>query len=112
VAIVAGGRLVAVDNLSDVRAFQVRGWEVVVSDLTDASLQAATAAGHVVRATRLSNGRFALELPADVAPEQRLPALTAQGARIVSLHPLRDTLEEIFMRQVQAAEARQGTEHV
>jgi ABC-2 type transport system ATP-binding protein len=112
VAILAAGRLVAVDSLSDARAFQIRGWEVVVTGLTPDALQVALAAGHVVRATQLSDGRYALELPPDAAPEQRLPALTAHGAKIVSLHPLRDTLEDLFMRQVEAAEGRHGLEPV
>ena len=45
-------------------------------------------------------GRYAFELPASVRPEDAMGALVASGATIVSLNPLRETLEEFFMRQV------------
>jgi ABC-2 type transport system ATP-binding protein len=112
VAMVAGGRLVAVDSLSDAQAFQVRGWEVVVSGYAEANLAAALRDGQVRRATQLSDGRYALELAPDVPPEQRLPMLAADGARILSLHPLRETLEDRFVQQVGAASARRGLEGV
>ena len=35
-------------------------------------------------------------------PEQILSALTATGAQLVSLTPLRDTLEEFFVKKVRA----------
>jgi hypothetical protein len=36
------------------------------------------------------------------APEQILAGLIAQGAQLVTLNPLRDTLEDVFVRQVSA----------
>ncbi len=100
VAILAGGRLAAAGRLSEILAFQARGWELIVSNLGEAPLAAARDRGHVRTATRLAEGRYALELPLSPPPEQTLAALLAAGAALVSLTPLRDTLEDVFVRHV------------
>ena len=102
-AIMAKGRLVAAGALSEMLAFQVRGWELVVSGLGDAVLAAAKARGDVIAATVVGPGRFALELPRNPPPERTLAALVAQGASLVSLTPIRDTLEDYFVKQVSGA---------
>jgi len=98
VAIVAGGRLAASGRLSDMLAFEVSGWELVVSDLSPAVLDRITPS--LRRATEISPGRYTLELPPDAAPERMLADVTATGARLVSLNPVRATLEDFFVRQV------------
>ena len=103
VAIMAKGRLVTAGALSDMLAFQVRGWELVVSGLTDAVLAAAKARGDVMRVTMVGPARHALDLPLDPPPEKTLAALIAQGACLVSLTPIRDTLEDFFVQQVSGA---------
>jgi ABC-2 type transport system ATP-binding protein len=103
VAILAKGRLVTAGRLSEMLAFQARGWELVVSGLTEAVLAAAKARGEVLRATVVGEGRFALELPPKPLPERTLAALVAQGASLVSLTPIRDTLEDFFVKQVSGA---------
>src|SRR5882762_5929881 len=100
VAILAKGRLVTAGRLSDMVAFKVRGWELVVSGLTDAALRETQARGHVTNVTRLAEGRYALELPLTPPPEETTAALIARGASLVSLTPVRDTLEDFFVRQV------------
>ena len=45
-------------------------------------------------------GRFTLELPASAPPEALLAELTAEGARLVSLNPMRETLEDFFVEKV------------
>src|SRR5437588_980156 len=100
VAIMAKGRLVTAGALSDMLAFQVRGWELVVSGLTDAVLAAAKARGDVMRVTMVGPARHALDLPLDPPPEKTLAALIAQGACLVSLTPIRETLEDFFVQQV------------
>ena len=102
VAILVNGHLATAGKLSDILAFKIRGWELVVSDLTDAALQQAQRQGHVTGTTRLGESRYALELPLTPAPEQILADLVAQGAQLVTLNPLRDTLEDVFVRQVSA----------
>src|SRR6185503_3801628 len=63
VGILAGGRLVASGPLDSLTAFEVRGWELVVSGLKEDVLTRAQQRRQVVRATRLAEGRYALELP-------------------------------------------------
>jgi ABC-2 type transport system ATP-binding protein len=98
VAILARGSLVASGRLSDIVAFQVRGWELVVADTPD-SLVAALGA-RATRAIPIGEGRFSLELPLDTPLERMIGELTAAGARLVSLNPIRDTLEDFFIQQV------------
>jgi ABC-2 type transport system ATP-binding protein len=110
VAVLAGGRLAAVGHLADLVAFEVRGWELVMAGLSDVALAEAQRLGLVVRATRLGEARYALELPLSVAPDRVLSDLTGRGARLVSLNPVRETLEDFFLRQVGAAPRDRGLE--
>jgi hypothetical protein len=52
--------------------------------------------------TPLGEGRFSLELPLTVAPEQLLTELVATGGHLVSLNPVRETLEDFFVQQIRA----------
>jgi ABC-2 type transport system ATP-binding protein len=104
VAILARGRLVAAGLLSQMVSLEIRGWELVVSNLPPACVpQPGT---RVRRVDRIGDGRFSLELPIDSPPERLLAELTAAGARLVSLNPIRDTLEDIFVQRVGASPAR------
>jgi len=98
VAVVAGGRLAASGTLADILAFQVHGWELVMSGLTADKVARVLPA--VRRATEISPGRYSLELSLDQPPERILAELTATGASLVSLNPMRDTLEDFFMKRV------------
>jgi hypothetical protein len=51
-------------------------------------------------ATEISAGRYTLELSPDQPPERLLPELASTGASLVSLNPLRDSLEDFFMQRV------------
>ena len=110
VAILAKGRLVAAGRLSEMLAFEVRGWELVVSSLKEEALTRAQQRHQVVRATRLADGRYALELPLTPPPERTLAELLGQGAALVSLTPMRDTLEDFFVRQVSGAQPSRFSE--
>jgi ABC-2 type transport system ATP-binding protein len=113
VAILARGRLVSSGRLSDMLAFHVRGWELVVSGLADAAVPAI--GPHVRRVVRIGDGRYELELPLESPPDRLMTQLTAAGAQIVSLNPIRDTLEDVFVQQVTNADvlaARRGLEEV
>jgi ABC-2 type transport system ATP-binding protein len=101
VAILAKGRLVAVDRLSDLTALHAAGWELVVSHVSEAALLRLGA--QVQKAVCIGPGRYALDLPLDPPPERLLAELTADGARLVSLNPTRRTLEDLFVEQVEAA---------
>jgi ABC-2 type transport system ATP-binding protein len=108
VAVVAGGQLAASGRLSDILAFQVRGWEMVIADLRPDVL--ARIGSQIDKAIEISPQRYALELPLQAAPQQLLSELTATGATLVSLNPLRDTLEDFFVRRV--AEVGEGARAV
>ena len=98
VAVVAGGQLAAAGRLTDILAFQVHGWELVIDGLKPEVLTGL--APRLKKSTEIAPHRYALELPLELAPERLLPELTATGATLVSLNPLRDTLEDFFVRRV------------
>jgi ABC-2 type transport system ATP-binding protein len=110
VAIVARGRLAAQGALSELLAFQVRGWELVVSGLSAAVVENALRSGAILRATPIGADRHALALPATMNPEKFVADLAREGARIVSLNPIRDTLEDLFVRKVGETPAPRGLE--
>jgi ABC-2 type transport system ATP-binding protein len=103
VAILAKGRLAASGLLREMLAFNVHGWELVVADLDDAALT--KLAGGVRKAVPIGGGRFQLELPLETPPEQMLAQVAAAGGRLVSLNPIRETLEELFVERVSGAQA-------
>jgi ABC-2 type transport system ATP-binding protein len=110
VAILVAGRLAASGELSELLAFQVRAWELVMTGLTEAALATAKAQGHVIRETRIGNQRYALELPLTVEPGRVLGELAAAGAQLVSLTPMRETLEDFFVRQIGTVPGDRGLE--
>ena len=111
VAVVAKGRLVAQGRLAELTEFNVRGWELVVQNLTPTALEAVRAS--TTRATRISEGGYSLELSAASPPDQVVAQLVTVGASVVSLNPLRETLEDFFVERVQrvAAEAATDARH-
>jgi len=103
VGIVAHGKLVGGGRLSDLLAFERKGWELVVDRLSDTALAALGPRARKVVA--LGHGRFSIELPPD-PPDAVLGELSAAGAEVRSLNPLRDTLESYFVQHVAATPAR------
>jgi ABC-2 type transport system ATP-binding protein len=111
VAILARGRLVASGGLSEMLAFEASGWELVVDGVRDQGTL--TAVGGIRRVVPIGEGRYALELPLEPAPERLMGALAASGARLISLNPIRPTLEDLFVEQVTSTAAmatRRGLE--
>ena len=98
VAVLAHGKLVASGRISDLQAFDVRGWELIVTDVTAELLERHRP--RVVRITPLGERRYSLELPLEPAPETLLRDFVAGGARLVSINPIRDTLEDFFVKKV------------
>ena len=98
VAVIARGRLAGTGSLNDLLAFDVRGWELVVSNLSPAALARVQTVTR--RVTGIAQGRYALELSLDQPPERVLSELVSAGAQLVSLNPVRETLEEFFVRRV------------
>jgi ABC-2 type transport system ATP-binding protein len=104
VAILAKGRMVASGLLREMLAFNVHGWELIVADLNDEALaKLASGARSVIP---IGGGRFQLELPLETPPERLLSQIVAAGGRLVSLNPIQETLEELFVERVSQGEAR------
>jgi ABC-2 type transport system ATP-binding protein len=104
VAIVASGKLVAAGALAEMVPFQIRGWELTVTDVTEAVARVLTELG--VAATTISAERHHVRLPAGASPEDVVARIAAAGGRILSLAPVRETLEDVFVAQVKRTETR------
>jgi ABC-2 type transport system ATP-binding protein len=102
VAILAKGRLVAAGRLTDMVPFRPTGWELVVSNISDAAL--AAFGQRIRRSVGIGADRHSLELPLDPPPESLMSELTTAGAHLVSLNPIRPTLEDFFVQQVTASD--------
>jgi ABC-2 type transport system ATP-binding protein len=100
VAILAHGRLVAAGSVTELTAQHQRGWELVMSGLAPATIE--RLGSRVRRATSLGSGRFTLELPLAPPPQQTISELTAAGGVLVSLNPIGETLEDVFVERVAA----------
>jgi hypothetical protein len=57
--------------------------------------------------TALAHGRYTIEAPPEHPPDEILEELRRGGAQLVSLNPLRETLEDYFVQSVAAAATRQ-----
>jgi ABC-2 type transport system ATP-binding protein len=101
VAILTKGRLAAAGSLDELIAFQAGGWVVVVSGMAEETLNRVR--HRIVSANRLGDGRFSLELSPSTRPEPLIADLATSGVRVVSLNPLRTTLEDVFIDHVRAA---------
>lgn len=103
VGILNRGRLVASGPLHELTSDRVNGWEVIaaVADRGRASLLTSRAA----RAREITPGRYRFELGSDTTPEPFIAELAAAGASLVSVNPLRTTLEDVFVRALSASAA-------
>lgn len=98
VAVLAHGKLVANGRISDLQAFDIRGWELIVSGLMPETLERHRP--RIRRVMTLGEQRYSLELPLEPAPEILLRDLISGGAKLVSLNPIRETLEDFFVKTV------------
>ena len=97
VAILSEGRLIACGKISEL-GLRVRGWELVVTGVSESRAGALVSSAD--RITSVADGRHIIELPAHCPPEPVITALVESGARILSLNPHHETLEEFFVEQV------------
>jgi ABC-2 type transport system ATP-binding protein len=98
VAIVAKGRLAAAGRLTDLQEFKIQGWEVVMAGVPAAALERVRA--RASRVLTVAGDRYVIDLPPDGRPEELVRELTGAGASLVSVNPLRETLEDVFVRRV------------
>lgn len=99
VAILAAGRLQATGGITDLVEFTVRAWELLV-DGADEPLRARLRESGVTL-TDLGTGRVQVHVPGAMAPEPYLQMVSSTGARVLSLQPVRETLEEVFLKHVE-----------
>jgi ABC-2 type transport system ATP-binding protein len=98
VAVLARGRLVAQGRVTELAEFSARGWELVVANLPPAALERVRPS--TTRMTQLGADRWSLELSTAASPDRVLADLVAAGGSVVSLNPLRETLEDFFVQRV------------
>jgi len=100
IAIVAKGKLMASGTLADLVTAQLKGWEIILDGLP----QPPSAAHPGVRAvTTIAPGRYAVDaLPAE-DPLRLAQELAGASGRLVSITQVHDTLEDLFVRQVDQA---------
>jgi ABC-2 type transport system ATP-binding protein len=104
VGIMAQGRMVASGRVNDLVAFELKGWDLVVAGVSDTLRDDLTT--RVRSFVALAPGRYTIDLAPDIKPEPFLAELSSRGATVESLLPVRDTLEDFFLRQVKNAETR------
>src|SRR6185503_4970344 len=102
VAILAKGRLMTAGRLNEMLAFRARGWELVASGVTQPLV--ASISPRATKVTKIGDERFSFELALGVPVDRILSELLAGGAALVSLNPIRETLEDFFVEQVSTPE--------
>jgi len=104
VGIVAGGRLAAQGSLAEMVPFRIRGWDLVLAGVTADA--AATLASRGATATAIGDGRYHVVLPSAASSAEAMAFAKSVGAELVSINPVRDTLEDFFMAHVQQGQRR------
>jgi ABC-2 type transport system ATP-binding protein len=98
VGILTKGKLVASGTLAELTAGGGRGWEVVASGVSDGLVERLRQ--RAVRVTSISPGRYSFDLAADARPEPFVAELASGSATLVSVTPLKTTLEDVFLERV------------
>jgi ABC-2 type transport system ATP-binding protein len=96
VGILAAGRLVASGSIGELTSGESHGWEIVATQVT--ADVAEVLARRLARVTRIADGRYSFHVGAEARPETFVAELSATGAALVSVTPLRTTLEDVFLR--------------
>jgi len=104
VGIVAGGKLVAAGTLAEMVPFRIRGWDLVLAGVPADAVAALSARG--ATATLIGDGRYHVVLPSTASSDEAIALATSVGAELVSMNPVRDTLEDFFLAHVQQTPAR------
>jgi ABC-2 type transport system ATP-binding protein len=102
IAIVAKGRLMATGALADILAVRMLGWEIVIEGLA-APPDTSRAGLAIQKVTKIDEHRYAVEVAPHVKPEDAVAQFVGRGGRLISVNPIRETLEDFFVRQVAEA---------
>ena len=106
VAIVARGSLQSLGTPAELVKRTVLGIDVKIRIADDVDIATLTDGGSHVRRTA---GELLVTLSADADLDAWLELAHRAGAKIVSIEPRHETLEDLFMRQVASADATAGT---
>ena len=104
VGVLVQGRLVASGPLSEILGFELKGWELVLAGVGAGLRPDLDQVAR--RVTPLSDGHVMLHLAPDAEPDRLLGELTRRGAHVVSLNPVRETLEDYSVQVVGASASR------
>jgi ABC-2 type transport system ATP-binding protein len=104
VGIVAAGKLAACGALAEMVPFRIRGWDLVLAGVSPDGAAGLSARG--AAATLIGDSRYHVILPAAVSSDEAVAMVTSIGAELVSMNPVRDTLEDFFLAHVQQSGAR------
>jgi ABC-2 type transport system ATP-binding protein len=101
VGIVNRGKLVASGTVDELTTGApgtsgAQGWEIVASGVS-ADL-ASRLTSRVAQIRPIAGGRYAIALAAGARPEPLIAEIAAGGASLISVAPLRTTLEDVFLR--------------
>jgi ABC-2 type transport system ATP-binding protein len=107
VAIVAQGKLVTTGRVSDMVAFELRGWELVAENISSDLLERLRP--RIQSIVALGGDRYTFELPPSNPPEPMLQEIASAGGRVTSLNPFRTTLEDYFVKAVSGSTPRDTT---
>jgi hypothetical protein len=83
--------------------FRIRGWDLVLANVPGGGVGALAARG---AATMISEGRYHVVLPATASVDDAIALARGAGAELVSVNPIRDTLEDFFLAQVEQSAGR------
>jgi ABC-2 type transport system ATP-binding protein len=100
VAILNQGKLVREGRLMDILDVSVRSVEVVVDCLSEANTQKIRLVAERLRQT---GRRSRIEFRNQQDVNEVLDLVRSDGAQLISIHPVRQTLEEYFVREVTTA---------
>ena len=104
VGIVASGKLVASGSLAEMVPFRLRGWDLVLAGMSGDG--AASLAARGAATTAIGDGRYHVVLPSTASSEEAVALAASVGAELVSMNPVRDTLEDFFLAHVQQGPPR------
>ncbi|HET8646725.1 MAG TPA: ABC transporter ATP-binding protein, partial [Vicinamibacteria bacterium] len=101
VALLRGGRLVQVGRLDEILRIDVSHLEVLVSGLEEAALEALTAS---VRGRHRLGERWRIEVD-EAGLGALVAAVEAAHGRILSVSPVRQSLEDYFFKEMEGPQA-------
>jgi len=98
VGILSRGRLVVSGSLTELTSTQARAWEIVAT-MAGIGPESPFMMG-AARVEEVGLGRYRFELDAGTRPEPFIAELAGAGAQLISVTPVRTTLEDVFVRAV------------